>query len=426
MNYSLIAARREPPSEISRKGHNAALPYQSALMSPKRNLVVLFSAHAVLGCQLPVNVVLGGLAGAELAENRALATLPMSIIVLTAMFMAPVASKIMGHFGRRPGFLLGALAGGIGGLLAAWGLFIDSFGLLLAGSAFTGAFQALMAFVRFAASDAVPVEMKPKAISWVLAAGLVNALVGPEIVRWLGDAFAPVPFAGAYVAVIGINIIGALILLFLRMPRSPRPAAGSVPALPIGDLLRRPRLIAAIACGMASYAVMSLVMTPTSLAMSDSGFNSDQAADVVRWHVFAMYAPSFFTGSLIARFGHFKIIAIGLGLLACCAAIALQGVELHHFYLALIVLGIGWNFGFIGATSLLATTHSTEEQVFVRGLNDFLVFGFVAAASFSSGALLNGWGWNAIQYAAAPAVIVALFVLLWCGTRTSRIAVLKR
>jgi MFS family permease len=157
-------------------------------------------------------------------------------------------------------------------------------------------------------------------------------------------------------------------------------------------------------------------MTPTSLAMNDHGFTASQAADVVRWHVFAMYAPSFFTGALISRFGHFRIIGTGLVLLAGCAAIALMGVELHHFYLALIVLGIGWNFGFIGATSLLATVHSTDEQVLIRGLNDFLVFGLVALASFGSGALLTGWGWNAVQYAAIPAVIVALGVLAWCGT----------
>jgi predicted MFS family arabinose efflux permease len=391
-------------------------------MSPKRNLVVLFLAHAVLGCQLPVSIVLGGLAGAELADNRSLATLPLSIIVLSTMFMAPLASWAMGRLGRRPGFVIGALAGAIGGALATRALFIDSFGLFLAGSVFTGIFQSFLAFVRFAASDAVPEALKPKAISWVLTAGLINALVGPEIVRWLGDALAPVPYAGAYAAVVGINLVGAVILLFLRMPRPPRRAPGWVPARPIATVLRQPRLITAIACGMASYAVMSLVMTPTSLAMSDQGFTASQAADVVRWHVFAMYAPSFFTGSLIGRFGHLKIIATGLALLVCCAAIALMGVDIHHFYFALIFLGIGWNFGFIGATSLLATTHSVDEQVLIRGLNEFLVFGMVALASFGSGALLAGWGWSAVQYAAAPAVVVAFAVLLWCSRQTRPVA----
>jgi predicted MFS family arabinose efflux permease len=386
-------------------------------MSPKRNLAVLLCAHSVLGCQLPVNVILGGLAGALLADNRALATLPMSVIVLLSMFSAPVASFLMGRYGRRAGFLVGAFAGALGGALSARALFTGSFGMLLAGSACTGVFTAFEGFIRFAASDVVPEARKPKAISWVLAAGLVNALVGPEIVRWLGDAFAPTPYAGAYVAVVGVNILGAIVLLLLRIPSPPRRAVDAATTRPVGILLRQPKLIAAMLCGMLSYGVMSLVMTSTSLAMSDHGFTADHAADVVRWHVFAMFAPSFATGHLISRFGHLRIIAVGLVLLFVCAAIALTGYEIHQFYLALIALGIGWNFGFIGATSLLATTYRPEEQAFVQGLNDFLVFGLVAIASFSSGALLNAWGWTAVQYAAVPSVLVAFSVLFWCARR---------
>jgi MFS family permease len=386
-------------------------------MNPKRNLAVLFTAHAILGCQMPVNVVLGGLAGAVLADNRALATLPLSVIVLVSMFVAPVASVTMGRFGRRAGFLLGACAGALGGTLSALALFRGSFGLLLAGSACTGIFQAFQAYVRFAASDAVPEPLKPRAISWVLAAGLVNALVGPEIVRWLADAFAPTPYAGAYVAVVAVNILGGAVVSFLQIPLPVRRAADIATRRPMTDILGQPRLIAAVFCGMVSYAVMSLVMTPTSLAMNEHGFDPNQAADVVRWHVFAMYAPSFVTGSLITRFGHLPVIATGLGLLVVCATIALSGVDIHHFYLALIALGIGWNFGFIGATSLLATTYAPEEQAFVQGINDFLVFGLVAVASFSGGALLNTWGWAAVQYAALPAVAAGVGVLIWSAAR---------
>ena len=388
-------------------------------MSPKRNLAILFGAHAVLGCQLPVNVVLGGLAGAELASNRAFATLPMSVIVLISMFAAPAASWIMGRHGRRAGLMLGALAGGIGATLAAWSLFAGSFGLLLAGSAFTGVFQSFQGFVRFAASDAVPEPMKARAISWVLAAGLVSALVGPEIVRWLGDAFAPVPYAGAYATLIGVNIAGAAILVFLRIPPPPRRKPGVARERPLAAVLLQPKLVTAVLCGMFSYAVMSLVMTSTSLAMTDHGHTAAAAADVVRWHVFAMFAPSFFTGHLITRFGHTRVIATGLCFLAACAVIALSGVDLHQYYFALIALGIGWNFGFIGATSLLATTHSVEEQSFVQGVNDFLVFGLVAVASFGSGALLDAYGWTAVQYAALPSVAVA-FVILFALTRKRR------
>ncbi|HMB72672.1 MAG TPA: MFS transporter [Gammaproteobacteria bacterium] len=389
-------------------------------MSPKRNLAVLFAAHAVLGSQMPVNVVLGGLAGAELAANPALATLPLSVIVLFSMFAAPVASFIMGRFGRRAGFLIGALAGAMGGALSAQALFQDRFELLLAGSACTGVFQGFQAFVRFAASDAVPGPMKPKAISWVLAAGLVSALVGPEIVRWLADGYAPTPYAGAYVAVVAINVAGGAILVFLGIPRPPKQTVDAGSRRAVGELLRQPRLIAAVFCGMVAYASMSLVMTPTSLAMAEHGFDANHAADVVRWHVVAMFAPSFFTGSLIGRFGHAPVIATGLALLLCCSIVALAGVDLHHFYIALIVLGIGWNFGFIGATSLLATAHRPEEQAFVQGLNDFLVFGLVAVASFGAGALLNLWGWNAVQYASVPSIALAFCILLWYVRRDAR------
>jgi MFS family permease len=382
-------------------------------MTPKSNLIVLFIAHAVLGSQMPINVVVGGLAGAELAANRALATMPISVIVLSSMLAAPMASWIMGRYGRRAGFLIGAAAGTVGGALSAQAMFIGSFGLLLTGSVFTGIFQGAQGFARFAASDAVPDAMKPKAISWILAAGLFSALLGPEVVRWLADAFAPVPFAGAYVAVIGINIIGASVMFFLRIPLPARSETSTGQRRPVGQILSQPRIVVAIFCGMVSYAVMSLIMTPTSLAMASNGFDANQAADVVRWHVFAMFLPSFFTGHLISRFGHGPIIATGLVLLAVCAGIALSGVDLHHFYIALITLGIGWNFGFIGATSLLATLHSPEEQSFVQGLNDFLVFGLVATASFGSGALLTVWGWNAVQLAAIPAVLAAVGVLIF-------------
>ena len=255
--------------------------------------------------------------------------------------------------------------------------------------------------------------MAPREAVW-------RALTDPsEIVRWFGDALAPAPYAGAYAAVVAINIVGAVVLLFLRIPVPPRRSRDPAHARPFAVVLRQPTLIAAVFCGMVSFAVMSLVMTSTPLAMSDHGFSADHAADVVRWHMVAMFAPSFFTGALIRRFGHVAIIATGLALLAVCAGIALSGVAIHQFYLALIMLGLGWNFGFIGATSLLATTHRPEEQSLIQGLNDFLVFGFVAFASFGSGTLLTFWGWTAVQYAALPAVCIAFAVLYWGKVRTS-------
>jgi predicted MFS family arabinose efflux permease len=323
----------------------------------------------------------------------------------------------MGRYGRRIGFLIGTAAGAIGGALSVQALFSGSFALFLAGSAGIGVFMGFEGFVRFAASDTVPQAQQARAISWVLAAGLVNALVGPEIVRQLGDILDPVPYAGAYVAIVGLNLLGAAIFALLRIPPPPRRAPDAPDSRTVAEILRQPPLIAAIVCGMVAYAVMSLVMTSTALAMSEHGYDIDQAADVVRWHVLAMYAPSFITGHLITRFGHVRIIAVGLGLLLVCAALALTGYELHSFYLALIALGLGWNFGFIGATSLLASAHRREEQSLIQGLNDFLVFGLVAVASFASGLLLNSSGWPGVQYAGIPAVAVA-FGVLWVCTRS--------
>ena len=386
----------------------------------KRNVAVLFCAQAILGAQLPVNMILGGLAGALLADNRALATLPISIMVLTSMLTALPASHFMGRFGRKAGFLLGAAAGAVGGALGARALAIGSFELLLLGAAFTGMYQSTQGFFRFAAADTASPAFKPKAISWVLAGGLLSALIGPEIVRTMSDYFSPIPYAGAYATVVFVNLIGAAVVLLLDIPTPPRRAKGAGSGRPMLDILRQPRTVVAILCAMISYAMMTLVMTSTPLAMVGHGFTSNHAADVVRWHVLAMFAPSFFTGSVIARFGHVPVIAIGLAMLGVCSAIALSGVEIHSFYFALIALGLGWNFGFIGGTSLLATTHTLEEQAKIQGLNDFLVLGLVTVASFGSGALLTLYGWETVQLAMAPALVVAGGALFWLSLAERR------
>src|SRR5690606_6688920 len=252
-------------------------------------------------------------------------------------------------------------------------------------------------FYRFAAADTASESFKPKAISWVFAGGLLSALIGPEIVRLTSNAPAATAYANAYLANIGLNVVGALGLLFLDIPR---PAARSGPnasGRPLAVIARQPVFVVAVLCGMVSFSSMSLVMTSTPLAMQGHGFMAGHAADVVRWHILAMFAPAFFTGAVIARFGHLPVIGAGLALIGACGVVALAGVDLHHFYAALVALGIGWNFAFIGATSLLGTAHTQAEQAKVQGLNDFLVFAFVAVGSFGSGVLLDAFGWNAVQ-----------------------------
>lgn len=378
----------------------------------KRNVAVLVFAQAVLGSQLAISIILGGLAGSLLAENKSLATLPISIVVLVSMFCAPAASLFMGRFGRRSGFLVGTLAGGIGGTLCARALFAGSFELFVVGAAFTGVYQSFQGFFRFAAADTGSESFKPKAISWVFAGGLLSALIGPEIVRLTSNSFA-VPYAGAYIAIIGLNVVGALGMLFLDIPRPPRSHGAADTGRPLAVIARQPVFIVAVLCAMVGFASMNLVMTSTPLAMVGHGFTSDHAADVVRWHILAMFAPSFVTGSIIVRFGRLPVIAAGLVLLGACGAIALAGVDLQHFYVALIALGIGWNFSFIGATSLLGTSHTRAEQAKVQGLNDFLVFGLVSIGSFSSGALLDAFGWDAVQIAMVPALLVAALGVGW-------------
>lgn len=240
----------------------------------------------------------------------------------------------------------------------------------------------------------------------------MSALLGPEIVRAAGDAMAPIPFAGAYAVILAIDVVAIPIIWCLKIPAPARPKRGESAGRPLSSIFREPAVVTAVICAMVSYAVMSLVMTSTPLAMVSHGFTDSHAADVVRWHVFSMFAPSFVTGWIIARVGHLKVISIGILLLAGCSAFALAGVELHKFYLALIALGVGWNFGFIGSTSLLAASHAPEEQARVQGLNDFLVFGFVAFASFVSGALLNFAGWSAVQLAAIPALVLATLAIV--------------
>ncbi len=389
----------------------------------RRNVAILAYAQAVLGSQLAIQIILGGLAGAHLADDPSLATLPISVAVLLSMFSAPAASLFMGRFGRRAGFLLGAAFGATAGALSAWSLLIHNFELLLGGAACFGVYQAFQGFYRFAAADTASDQFKPKAISWVLAGGLAAAFIGPEVVQLSRDFLAPIPFVGAYMMVVVINVTGAIGLLFLRIPLPRATVETGDTGRPLKEIFRQPTVIVAVLCAMVSYALMSLVMTSTPLAMHHHGLSTDDAADVVRLHVFAMFAPSFFTGSLIGRFGHGKIIATGLALLGACGVIAISGVEMANFYWGLIARGVGWNFGFIGATSLLATTHTGEERAKVQGLNDFLVFGLVAFASFSSGALLNLYGWVAVQFAMIPALTVAAVSLAWLafiGNKSSR------
>ncbi|MEX0328741.1 MAG: MFS transporter [Ruegeria sp.] len=390
----------------------------------KRNVAVLVAAQAILGAQMPMIFIVGGLAGQSLATNACLATLPISLIVLGSMLAATPVSAIMQRWGRRAGFLVGATAGACGGIVGAYGLFLGSFPVFLLGSLLTGIYMSAHGFYRFAAADTASDDFRPKAISYVMAGGLAAAVIGPQIVKLTSTAYV-IPFLGTYIAVIVLNIFGAALFFLLDIPTPDRPTADAPKGRTRLELLKTPRIAVAIICAMVSYALMNLVMTSTPLAVVGCGYTANDAADVVTSHVLAMYVPSFFTGHLIARFGVERIVAIGLAILAAAGVVALQGVELGNFFLALILLGVGWNFGFIGATSILAASHDPHERGRMQGLNDLLVFGGVTVASLASGGLMNCSGgspvegWTAVNLAMIPLLTLAGGALLWLVLKPS-------
>ncbi|PZX17546.1 putative MFS family arabinose efflux permease [Palleronia aestuarii] len=391
----------------------------------RRNVAILVAAQAFLGAQMPMIFVVGGLAGQSLAANPCFATLPISLIVLGSMLSAQPLAAIMQRFGRRTGFFLGAAGGALGAAVGAWGLVLQSFPVFLAGSLLTGLYMSAHGFYRFAASDTASDAFRPKAISYVMAGGLGSAIIGPQLVKLTAEAMI-VPFLGTYLAVIAINALGAFLFLGLRIPVPPPPEPDAPKGRSRAELLRTPRIAVAIICAMVSYALMNLVMTSTPLAVVGCGFENAAAADVVSAHVLAMYAPSFFTGHLIARFGVERILATGLVILAAAGVVALSGVALGNFFVALILLGLGWNFGFIGATTMLAGAHRPEERGQVQGMNDAIVFGCVTLASLSSGGLMNCaggsavQGWTAVNVAMIPFLTLAGAALLWLRLRPAR------
>lgn len=393
----------------------------------KRNVFILVMAQAILGAQMPMIFTIGGLAGQSLASNPCFATLPISLIVLGSMLAATPVSAIMQKYGRRAGFWLGAGCGAIGGAVGAYGLYLASFPIFLLGSFITGVYMSAQGFYRFAAADTASDAFRPKAISYVMAGGLASAIIGPQLVKVTSQAMV-IPFLGTYLAVIAVNVLGSALFFFLDIPRPKPPAATDDRGRSRRELLATPIIAVSVICAMVSYALMNLVMTSTPLAVVGCGFEQNIAADVVSAHVLAMYVPSFFTGHLIARFGVRTIVALGLVILAAAGVVALQGVQLENFFIALVLLGVGWNFGFIGATTMLAASHGPHERGRMQGMNDLIVFGGVTVASLSSGGLMNCSGgdamvgWASVNLAMAPFLMLAGGALIWLALRPKEAA----
>ncbi|NNF76639.1 MAG: MFS transporter [Rhizobiales bacterium] len=374
-----------------------------------RNFVLIILGNSLLGAPMPMLIILGGLAGLLLAPASELATIPISVQILAGLLSAAPVSLFMGKFGRRAGFLVGAAFAVLGGAIGAASLYYTSFLALCVGHALLGAALASFQYFRFAAAEAAEDSWRPTAISITLASGLFAALIGPEIFVQTKDYFSAVPYAGAYAAISVVALVGCLPVLGINLKEAEAAeAASSEPKVSWTVILRRRPVWVAILCAAISFGAMTLLMTPTALAMVGCGFSENQASDVIRWHVIAMFAPGFFTGALISRFGTSTIVAVGLGLLGISAVVAILGIELVNFYVALILLGVGWNFGFIGGTAMLAEHLAPAERPVVQGINDTLIALASTVASFSAGALIASVSWAAVAFAAFPMLTAAL------------------
>ncbi|MEP3637950.1 MAG: MFS transporter [Paracoccaceae bacterium] len=371
----------------------------------------LLASNTILGAAMPMLIILGGLAGLMLAPSPALATFPPSVQTLAGLFATGPFSLLMGRLGRRTGFLIAGGAAVLGGLIGVWALFSGSFFLLCVAHMALGAALSGFHYFRFAAAEVVPADWQPVAISLMLTSGLVAAVVGPQVFIFAKDLFAPVPLAGAYASISLIACIGLFPLIFVRIPTATSTTAQTRPSLASSlTILRRPAVWTAVAVGAVSSGMMVLLMAPTPLAMIECGFTEGVAGDVIRWHVVAMFAPSFFTGFLIKRFGTAPVVRAGLLMLIASAVIAASGITGAHFYGSLIILGMGWNFGFIGATNMLAIATKPDERAVVQGANDTLIALVSTICAFSSGAIVAEFGWTVLALASLPVLVIALLL----------------
>jgi MFS family permease len=377
----------------------------------KRNALVLALAQALAGGNSVVIVGTAGIVGGMLAD-KAFATVPVSTYVLGMWIGTLPVGVISKKFGRLAAFELGALCGAIAGLLCCLAVLWSSFGLLCAGTLFGGFYASAHQSYRFAAADTASDAFKAKAISWVMAGGLLSAFVGPQLVIVTKDLWPPHLFAASYLAQSGVAILSGLVLLLVRIPRLVETDGRQTGGRPLVEIFRQPRLLVAVVCGVASYSMMNLVMTSAPVAMLDCDHSVTDATLGLQWHVMAMFAPSFFTGMLIGRFGTDRVAGCGLAIIAAGGLVALSGITIWHFWAALVLLGVGWNFAFVGATALVTQCHRPNERNKVQAVNDFLVFGSMALGSFSSGALLAGYGWSMVAEVVLPVVLVAGVLLL--------------
>ncbi|NYT60229.1 MFS transporter [Alcaligenaceae bacterium] len=373
------------------------------------NIWRLSIAQALAGANSVVVYATGAIVGDMLAPTPMLATLPISIFVVgMAACILPVGAITRRH-GRRAAFLVGTGAGILAGLLAMLAVIMGGFWLFCLATFFGGSYAAVVLSFRFAAADGVEPKRRARALSLVMAGGVAAGVVGPQLVTWTMDLWPAHMFAITFLVQAAVAALSALILLGVRLPVLT--AAEIASGRPLAEIVRQPRFVAAVICGAVSYMLMNFLMTAAPLAMHMHGHSQESANLGLQWHVIAMYAPSFFTGSLVTRFGAGRVATVGLVLTGLSAAVGLGGIDVMHFWWALILLGLGWNFGFLGASALVLECHRPEEKTRVQSLNDFIVFGLMAIGSFSSGGLLSAYGWNTVLWVSFVPLVLSVVAL---------------
>jgi MFS family permease len=392
-----------------------------------RNALVLALCQGLFTAALSIDLTLTGLTGYQLAPDKSLATLPFAMITVAGAIVTLFASLLMQRIGRRWGFALGAAICAGGGLVSVWSVFHDDFWLFCLGTAAVGVFQAFAQYYRLAAADSVHGDAKAKAISTALAGGVIAAVLGPALAAWSKDLF-PVLFAGAYLMVFVLGLASTLLLVaFYRDIPSEHAEAGrpDLPARPLAVVMRQKISRAAIASNVIGGAVMMLVMTAAPLAAVGCGYGIDDGANIIQWHLVGMYAPSLFAGQLIARFGLPAILFAGMALCVGCGAVAMGSTSLFAFYTALFCLGVGWNFMFVGGSTLLAQSHRPAERARVQGVAEMIRYGVTAIATLAAGPLLEHYGWATLNLAIVPLVaIAALMTLGWVRSERREAAAL--
>ena len=380
------------------------------------NVLRLSAAQALAGANAVVVYATAAIIGHTLSPNPALATLPISIFVVGMASCTLPAGVIARRYGRRAAFLAGTGCGVAVGLIAALGVYLGSFALFCAAMLFGGAYGAVVLSFRFAAADCVAPPRHSRAMSAVMAGGVFAGVLGPQLVTYTMNLWPPYAFVATYVAQAAVAALSALVLIGVRLP-APSAADRADSGRPLSVVARDPRFVAAVVCGVVSYLLMNFIMTSAPLAMRLCGLSQEQSNLGLQWHVIAMYGPSFFTGRLIQRFGAPRLVAAGLALIGASAAVGLRGVDVGHFWAALVLLGAGWNFGFLGASAMVLECHRPEERTKVQSLNDFAVFGMLTIGSFSSGNLLAAYGWNAVLWISFVPLTLAVAALTLARAR---------